>query len=275
MIAVLGTGVMGEVFVAGLIRAGTDPHRIVISEKRPERAQEVAERHGVRALAPAEAVSQASTVLLLVKPQDMVDLLATIGPVVADGTVVISLAAGVRLETLEAALPTGTAVVRAMPNTPALVDLGMTVISPGRSCDAVKTAYVVSLLSAVGSVLVVPEDQQDAVTATSGSGPAYVFLLIESMAAAARELGLDDDTARELATQTVLGAATMAARPGADAGELRRQVTSPNGTTAGALAVFEDGDFTGLVTRAMTAARDRGRQLGAVSPDGAVSDSGS
>ena len=266
MIAVIGAGVMGEVFVAGLIRGGMAPARIVISEKREERAREVAERYGVRALEPAAAVAEAATVLLVVKPQDMDALLVEIGPLLADGTVVISLAAGITLARMESAVPPGVAVVRGMPNTPALVDQGITVIAPGATCSVDQAAYVVQLLSPVGPVVQVSEDLMDAVTATSGSGPAYVFLLIESMTAAAIDLGLAPDVARQLVTQTVLGAATMAAQPGADAATLREQVTSPNGTTAAALATFEAGGFRDLVLAAMTAARDRGRELGAPGP---------
>lgn len=262
MIAVIGAGVMGEVFVAGLIRGGTAPARIVISEKRAERAAELSERYGVRALPPEAAVLEAATVLLVVKPQDMTDLLSAIGPTLADGTVVISLAGGITLAQLEGAVPPGVAVVRGMPNTPALVDQGITAIAPGATCSVEQAAYVEQLLAAVGPVVRVPEELMDAVTATSGSGPAYVFLLVESMTAAAVELGLEPEMARQLVTQTVLGAATMAARPGADAATLRQQVTSPNGTTAAALAVFESGGFRPLVLDAMTAARDRGRELG-------------
>lgn len=262
MIAVLGAGVMGELFVAGFIRGGTDPHRIVIAEAREDRAREVSERHGVRALPAAEAVADAATVLLLVKPQDMAALLADIGPRTPADSLVISLAAGVRLDTLEAAFSPGTPCIRAMPNTPAVVDEGMIALSPGATCSPAQAEYAESLLSAVGRVVRVPEDLQDAVTATSGSGPAYVFLLVESMVDAAVGLGLDPQTARTLVTQTVLGAALMARVPEADAGELRRQVTSPGGTTAAALGVFEEGDLRGLVARAMTAARDRGRELG-------------
>ena len=261
MIGVIGAGAMGEVFVAGLIRGGTAPSRLVISENRQERAQEVSQRHGVRAVTVEEAARECATILLLVKPQDIPSVLDELAAHLADGAVVISLAAGVRLSALQSALPRA-AVVRAMPNTPALVDLGITAISPGDSCSAEQTEYVESLLSAVGPVVRVPEDLQDAVTATSGSGPAYVFRLVEAMVAGAMELGVPADTARLLVTQTVLGAATMAARPGADAAALREQVTSPGGTTAAALGVFERGDFMGLVAEAMRAARDRGRELG-------------
>jgi pyrroline-5-carboxylate reductase len=183
-------------------------------------------------------------------------------PHLSDGTVVISLAAGVRLSALEAGLPRA-AVVRAMPNTPALVDLGITAISPGATCSPHQAEYVERLLSAVGPVVRVPEELQDAVTATSGSGPAYVFALVEAMVAGAVDLGIDPAVAHQLVTQTVLGAATMASRPGADPAALRVQVTSPGGTTAAALGVFQAGDLGGLVAQAMRAARDRGRELGA------------
>lgn len=262
MIGVVGAGAMGEVFVAGLLRAGTEPHRLVISEKRQDRAAEVSALHGVRAVSLEQVARECATVLLLVKPQDIPGVVEELGAHLADGSVVISLAAGVRLAALEAALPRA-AVVRAMPNTPALVDLGVTAISPGASCSPAQTDYVESLLSAVGPVVRVPEDLQDAVTATSGSGPAYVFRLVEAMTAGSVELGVPPEIARQLVIQTVLGAATMAAQPGADAAALRVQVTSPGGTTAAALAVFEQGDLAGLVSRAMRAARDRGRELGA------------
>jgi len=261
VIAVIGAGAMGEVFVAGLLRAGTEPGRLVISEKREERAREVCDAHGVRAVSLEEAARESATILLLVKPQDVAGVAEEIAPLISDGTVVISLAAGVRLAALEARLPRA-AVVRAMPNTPALVDLGITAISPGASCSPAQADYVETLLSAVGPVVRVPEELQDAVTATSGSGPAYVFRLIEAMVAGAVELGVDPSVAHRLVVQTVLGAATMASRPGADPAALREQVTSPGGTTAAALSVFDAGDLMGLVAAAMRAARDRGRELG-------------
>ncbi len=263
MIAILGAGAMGEAYVSGLLRSGIEPGRVAIVEKNPERAADVSARYGVHTMDLATAVRESATVLILVKPQDMLDLLDQIAPDLNDGAVVVSLVAGLRLETIESALGAGASVVRAMPNTPALIGQGTTAISPGRWCSIDQRDYVVSLLSAVGPVVTVPEELQDSVTATSGSGPAYAFLLIESMIAAAVELGLDADTARLLVTQTVLGAAMMAAEPGADAGALRRQVTSPQGTTAAALGVFEDADFPALVARAMTAARDRSVELGA------------
>jgi len=265
MIAIIGAGAMGEAYIAGLIKAGIEPGRMVIAEKNADRAREVAERYDVRALDLAEAVAEAATLLLLVKPQDMSALLNDIAGHLNDGTVVVSLAAGVRIAALEGGLGDGVAVVRAMPNTPALIGLGVTGISPGRWCGPDQVDYVVSLLSAVGPVVQVPEELQDAVTATSGSGPAYVFLLMESMMAAAVDLGLSDEVAALLVTQTVLGAASMAAEPDADPAFLRKRVTSPNGTTAAALGVFEEAGLPALVRRAMTAARDRSIELGSTS----------
>lgn len=261
MIGVIGAGAMGEVFVAGLLRAGTEASRLVISEKRHERAVEVSQRYGVRAVTIAEAAQECATILLLVKPQDVPAVADELSGHLADGAVVISLAAGVRISALESRLPRA-GVVRAMPNTPALVDLGITAISAGASCSAQQVEYAESLLASVGPVVRVPEDLQDAVTATSGSGPAYVFRMIEAMTAGSIDLGVPPDVARQLVIQTVLGAATMAARPDADAATLREQVTSPGGTTAAALAVLDSGDLMGLMAEAMRAARDRGQELG-------------
>ena len=197
-----------------------------------------------------------------IKPQEAPASLPAYARFAGQGALFLSIMAGRSIASMQAALSAGTAVVRAMPNTPALVDLGITAISPGASCSPQQAEYVESLLSAVGPVVRVPEDLQDAVTATSGSGPAYVFRLVEAMVAGAVDLGVDPAIAHQLVTQTVLGAATMAARPGADPAALRAQVTSPGGTTAAALAVFDSGDLIGLVAEAMRAARDRGRELG-------------
>lgn len=267
MIAVFGGGVMGETFIAGLLRAGHSPQRLVVCERIAERAAEVSERHGIRALAPERAAEEAATLLLATKPQDLPDLLRVIGPATGPGTLVVSLAAGVSTATLEAAFPAGTPCFRAMPNTPAVVDQGMTVVSTGSTTTPAQLAYVTALMESVGRVAVVPEDLQDAVTAISGSGPAYVFALVEALVAAAVDLGLDRSTALLLVTQTLLGAATMVAEPGADAAELRARVTSPGGTTQAALEVLATAGFADALARATRAARDRSRELGRPEPD--------
>lgn len=174
----------------------------------------------------------------------------------------ISLAAGVQTAFLEDHLPTGTAVVRVMPNTPALVDEGMSAISPGSSCDRNHLAEAEALLAAVGRVKQVPERQQDAVTAISGSGPAYVFFVVESMIEAGVHLGLPRATATELAVQTTLGAAKMLRETGEHPAVLREQVTSPAGTTAAALRELERHGVRSAFLSALEAARDRSEQLG-------------
>ena len=180
-VAILGAGVMGETLLSGLLRAGRRPDDVVVAERRPDRAAEIAARHGVRVLGNAEAASLADTVVLVVKPQDVEGVLAEIRDAVTPGTLVVSIAAGIPTAFVEQRLAGGVAVVRAMPNTPALVGEGMTAISPGACCLPEHTGRAEALLAAMGAVLRVPEYQQDAVTAVSGSGPAYVFYVAEAM----------------------------------------------------------------------------------------------
>lgn len=260
-IAVLGGGVMGETLASGFLRYVTPAPEVVVAEKRAERAAELAAHHGVGIADAADAVRGADVVVLVVKPQDTPALLAEVGPLIAPGTLVVSIAAGIRTETIEAALLAGVNVVRAMPNTPARVDRGVTGISPGGHCapEALETAA--HLLAAVGIVLSVPEELQDAVTAVSGSGPAYVFFLAEAMIDAALALGLDEATATRMVHHTILGAATLLDGSGQSAQELRRNVTSPNGTTAAAIGTMEQLGVHPAVVAAITAARDRSREL--------------
>lgn len=239
-IAILGAGVMGETLLSAILAAGHAVTDLVISEKRDERAAELRDSYGVEVTGNAEAVAGADTILIVVKPQDVPALLTEIAGAVGAGSTVVSLAAGIRIATLEAALPDGVAVVRAMPNTPALVGEGMFGISPGSACSDEQLASVTGLLESGGKVVVVDESQQDAVTAVSGSGPAYVFYLAEAMIAGGVEAGLDEATARTLAAQTLVGASKLLGESGETAEELRRRVTSPNGTTAAAIAAFDD-----------------------------------
>ena len=226
-IAVLGAGVMGETLLSAILSAGHPPHDIVISEKRAERAEELRDKHGVEVTDNATAARDADIVLLVVKPQDVPDLLAEISDAVRPGSTVVSVAAGIRIDTMESALAEGVAVVRAMPNTPALIGEGMFGISPGAAVTDEQLAAVVALLETGGKVVVVDESQQDAVTGVSGSGPAYVFYLAEAMIAGGVDAGLDPDTARILATQTVLGAARLLAGGEDTAEELRSASRHP------------------------------------------------
>jgi pyrroline-5-carboxylate reductase len=260
-VAILGAGVMGETLLSGLVRAGRRVDDLLVGEKRAERAEELRERYGVDTVDNVAAARRADTLVLVVKPQDMGDLLAEIAPVVRPGQLVVSLAAGITTAFLEARLPEGTAVVRVMPNTPALVDEGMAAISRGSHCDEEHLAEAESLMASTGRVLRVPEKQQDAVTAISGSGPAYLFFVVEAMIEAGVHLGLPRSTAYELVVQTVVGSAKLLRETGEHPVVLRERVTSPGGTTAAALRELEDHKVRAAFLTALEAARDRSRAL--------------
>jgi len=255
-VAIIGAGVMGETLLSGLIRGGRDVADLLVGEKRPERAAELRERYGVEVVANTEAAA-AETVVLVVKPQDMADVLSEIAPHLRPGQLLVSLAAGIPTRAIEKHIPDGVAVVRVMPNTPALVDEGMAAISAGSHCDDEHLATAEDLLSATGRVVRVPEKQQDAVTAISGSGPAYLFFVVEAMIEAGVHLGLPRTTATELVVQTVVGSAKLLRETGTHPTVLREQVTSPGGTTAAAIRQLEDHKVRAAFITAMEAARDR------------------
>jgi len=250
-VAIIGAGVMGETLLSGLIRSGRRPADLLVGEKRRDRAVELEERYGVEVVSNVDAAGRADTLVLVVKPQDMGEVLDELAPVVRPGQLVVSLAAGITTAFLEARLPEGTAVVRVMPNTPALVDEGMAAISRGSHCDSAST----------GKVIRVPERQQDAVTAISGSGPGYIFFVVESMIEAGVHLGLPRSTATELVVQTVIGSATLIRDTGEHPVVLRERVTSPGGTTAAALRQLEEHKVRAAFLVAIEAARDRSRAL--------------
>jgi pyrroline-5-carboxylate reductase len=261
MVAIFGAGVMGETLLSGLLRAGRPADQLVITERRAERAAELTEKYGVRVLDNAEAAALADTLVLVVKPQDMGGLLSEIHDHVAEGNLVVSLAAGITTTYLESRLPQGRPVVRVMPNTPALVDQGMAAISAGAHCDPEHLQEAQALLAATGKVLEVPEKLQDAVTAISGSGPAYIFYVVEAMIEAGVVLGMPRTTATELVVQTLYGAATMIKETGQHPTVLREQVTSPGGTTAAALRELDDHKVRAAFITAMEAAAKRSAEL--------------
>lgn len=261
VIGIIGAGVMGETLVSGLLRSGRRPEELLISERRAERADELRERYGVDVVDNLTAARKAQTLLLLVKPQDMSEVLDEVAAEVDSSTLVVSLAAGITTATMEARLPAGTPVVRVMPNTPALVDEGMSTISRGTHCDEAHLAEAESLLSATGKVLQVPEKQQDAVTAISGSGPAYLYFVVDSMIEAGVHLGLPRSTATDLVVQTVVGSATLLRETGEHPAVLRERVTSPGGTTAAAIRELEDHKVRAAFLSAIEAARNRSRDL--------------
>src|SRR6476620_9853657 len=259
--AILGAGVMGETLLSGLVRAGRRVDNLLVGEKRAERAQELEDRYGVAVVGNREAAEKSDTIALVVKPQDMGDVLDEIASVLRPGQLLVSLAAGITTAFIEARVPEGVAVVRVMPNTPALVDEGMAAISPGSHCDDRHLAEAEALMGSTGRVLRVPERQMDAVTAISGSGPAYIFYVVESMIEAGVHLGLPRATATELVVQTVVGSAKMLRETGTHPAVLREQVTSPGGTTAAALRELEDHKVRAAFLAAMEAARNRSAEL--------------
>ena len=262
-IALLGVGKLGEALLSGLLRSGTPAGSMLASERHQDRAAEIAERYGIVTPSPEEATAQADVVLLAVKPQDMRALLTDIAPHVRPGTLVVSMAAGITAALVEELLPDGTHVVRVMTNTPVFVDEAMSAISAGSHASPEHLQLVEDLLSPVGKVVRVPESQQDAVTALSGSGPAYFFFLVEAMIDAGILLGLPRAVAAELIVQTAVGSARMLRESGEHPVLLREAVTSPGGTTIAAIRTMEDHGVRAAMLAAIEAARDRSRELAA------------
>jgi len=263
-IAFIGGGNMATSLVGGLIARGTPAADLTVADPIAAQLDRLQSEYGVRiASRNDEAVRNADLVVLAVKPQDMASVARGIADTfAARRRVAVSVAAGIRLASLADWLGGAPAVVRAMPNRPALIGAGVTaaVAAPGIEPNERESAAAV--LSAVGPLVwIEDESKMDAVTAVSGSGPAYFFLLVEAMEDAGVSLGLPRETARILAVHTALGAGRMAAESGELPARLREQVTSKGGTTAAALAVFESADFRGLVERALTAAARRSAEL--------------
>jgi pyrroline-5-carboxylate reductase len=260
-VAIMGAGVMGGTLLSALTRAGHDPSRLVICDRDARRAEDLADEHGVRSAEAAEAGASADVVVLAVKPQDMAALLEQLNGHLAAHALVISIAAGISTEYLERRLPEGTGVVRVMPNTPALVDQAMSAASPGRHCTSEHLAQAERLLASFGRVVVLDERHQDAVTAISGSGPSYIFYVVEAMIEAGVLLGLPRSTATELVVQTLYGAATMIRETGEHPTVLREQVSSPGGTSVAALRQLEDHKVRAAFLTAIEAAARRSHEL--------------
>ncbi|WP_326688755.1 MULTISPECIES: pyrroline-5-carboxylate reductase [unclassified Streptomyces] len=261
-VAVLGTGKIGEALLSGMLRGGWSPSHLLVTARRPERAAELRERYGVEAVTNAEAAKTADTLILTPKPQDMAALLDELVPHVPAGRLVISGAAGITTRFIEQRLIEGTPVIRVMANTPALVDEAMSVISPGTHATEAHLALAEEIFGGVGKTLHLPESQQDAATALSGSGPAYFFFLVEAMTDAGIQLGLPRDKAHELIVQAAVGAATMLRDSGEHPVTLRENVTSPGGTTINAIRELENHRVRAAFIDAIEAARDRSRELG-------------
>jgi pyrroline-5-carboxylate reductase len=261
-VGVLGGGRMGEALAAGLIAAGWDTSTLAVAEVDPERRHHLEERlPGVRVVpSPAWAAADAALLVVAVKPHDVPDALASCTTSLPDHALVLSIAAGVSIATVEAAVP-GRPVVRAMPNTAALVGRSASAIAGGALASEEDLALAERVLGAVGTVARVPEEHLDAVTGLSGSGPAYVFLLAEAMVEAGVLVGLPRANADALVRQTLLGAATLLAEGDDTPEALRAAVTSPGGTTAAAIKVLETHGFRAALLDAVDAAARRSREL--------------
>jgi len=261
-IAFIGGGNMANALVQGLIATQTARReQLLVSDIRAEGLASLRDRLGVRTTLDNRIACQSDIVVLSVKPQVFPSLLPALAPNLAPSTLVISIAAGVPLHAIEAALPQSR-VVRAMPNTPALVSAGATALAAGARATSEDLALATKIFSSIGTVVHVSDEQMDAVTALSGSGPAYVYLLAEALAAAGAQLGLAPDVAAKLAAQTIHGAGKLLCESHDAPSELRRKVTSPGGTTAAGIAALEAHDFAGVIAACVKAACDRGRELG-------------
>ncbi|HET6531105.1 MAG TPA: pyrroline-5-carboxylate reductase [Actinoplanes sp.] len=262
-VAVIGTGKIGELVLSGLLRAGRQASELLVTARRPERGRELAERYGVRVVDNLTAVAEADILAIAVKPQDAGALLGEIGTKVPTGKLVVSLCAGLPTGFFAARLPEGTPIVRVMTNTPALVDPAMTAISAGPHATGEHLEIAEEMFRPLGATIRVPESQQDAVTALSGSGPAYFYLLVEAMTDAGILLGLPRQVAHDLIVQTAIGSAVMLRDSGEHPVKLREAVTSPAGTTISAIRELENHGVRAALLAALEAARDRAREIAA------------
>jgi pyrroline-5-carboxylate reductase len=260
-IAVIGVGKIGEVLLSGLVKAGWPVDRLIATARRPERADQLRERYGIRVLDNDTAAAEADVVVIAVKPQDAGVLMAELGPHIPSDKLVISLCAGLPTSFFTKWLVSGTPVVRVMTNTPALVDEAMTAISAGPHATSEHLALAEELFTPLGKTIRVPESQQDAVTALSGSGPAYFFFLVEAMTDAGILLGLPRQVAYDLIVQTAIGSAIMLRDSGEHPVKLREAVTSPAGTTISAIRELENHGVRAALLAALEAARDRAKEI--------------
>ena len=272
-IAILGTGSMGKAILSGLLAAGTSPASIRVTTKSKASAEAIFSSHGIQAAALESdsksnswAAKDADLVILAVKPAMILETLGEIAAALKPNSLVVSVAAGITTAAMEQQLSGNAAVVRAMPNTPSVVGLGVTGISKGSNVSDEQLDLAVKLFSNVGKVLVVDESKIDALSTISGSGPAYVFYFAEKLIAAAKSLGFSDQEASMMVKETFLGSATLLATSTSSPEELRQQVTSPNGTTMQATGRFDAADLEKVFIEATEAALARAKELGKVKP---------
>ena len=258
----VGAGNMAEAIVSGMVAAQfCAPEKIIMTDVRPERLADLSKEYGVSTSTDNNVVKNAEIVVLAVKPQVLADVLKGIAPVLRSETLIVSIAAGIPTAKIEAVLGGKRRVVRVMPNTPALVGQGASAIAAGANADEADLEVTETILGCVGLTVRVEESDLDAVTALSGSGPAYVFYLLEGMLTAAEKMGLDKETARKLALKTVEGAARLMEDSGEAADILRAKVTSKGGTTEAAIRSLDEAGVKDAVVQALLAAQIRSVEL--------------
>ncbi|QSB06692.1 pyrroline-5-carboxylate reductase [Natronoglycomyces albus] len=260
-VAVLGAGRIGKAVLAGLKRSGWPAEDLLATARRPERAAALESEFGIQVVSNSEAVKRADITVIAVKPQDAEALLEELAPSLSGDNPVVSLCAGLPTTFFEKRLPDGTPVVRAMTNTPALVEEAVTVISAGKQATEAHLRQAEQLFQPLGHTLHLDESHIDAVTALSGSGPAYFYYLVEGMIDAAILMGLPRSVAQELIVQTATGAAAMLRDTGEHPVQLREAVTSPAGTTINAVRELERHRVRAAILDAAEAARDRAREI--------------
>ena len=261
-IGFIGGGNMAEAIIKGLLAGGVLAESVVVSEPLPLRRDFLSSEYSAEVSDDnLDVARQADIIILAVKPQVAASVLTGLEPAISPDKLIISIMAGISTDLIEKALTNGVRVVRSMPNTPALIQSAATAICPGRKATELDLETANSIFACVGTVVSVPEKQMDAITALSGSGPAYVFAFIEALSDAGVKNGLPRDVSAQLAVQTVLGAALMAAKTGEHPALLREKVTSPGGTTIAALHTLENGCFHGVIMNAVDAACNRSKEL--------------
>lgn len=262
-IGCLGGGAMGEALVAGLLREGlVTPSALYVSDINHERLEYLQHKLGVNVTTDnTDVVKVVDIIILAVKPQVIISLLEEIGPAARVDQTFISIVAGVTTEKIQSCFKDSVPVVRVMPNTPCLLGEGACAVSAGTYAAEENVAKALAIFAAVGKVLAVPESMLDIVTGLSGSGPAYMYVLLEGFIDGAVRLGLPRDTARVLMAQTMVGAAKMVLETGEHPGKLKDLVTTPGGTTIAGLFALEDGGVRALMMKAVAAATDRAREM--------------
>jgi pyrroline-5-carboxylate reductase len=260
-IGFIGVGVMGSSIIKSLLMKSITSDQICIADKSPDKLDQLKSQYQVEVKEIAAIGKGCNVIFLAVKPQDLADVLNELKQTIQPETVVISIAAGKTIKFIEDQLQTNNPVIRAMPNTPAQIGKGISAIAASAKVSSDELKIATELFSTTGEVVVVTEDKIDAVTALSGSGPAYFFYFIEAMVKAGVELGLTDEIASKLAIETISGSAAMLKESNLDAATLRKNVTSPKGTTAAALEVFSNGDLENIILKAMSAAKNRAQEL--------------